>query len=251
MRVSVIIPSYNAASFITQTVRSVQAQTYQDWELLIADDCSTDNSRDIIVNLGKSDSRICLIKCEKNAGPASARNAALAQMTGRYIAFLDSDDIWLPEKLEKSIKTAQDQEASLVCTGFRRFTVNNNGTQSIGRYMGVASHYSYSRLLGGNEIATSTVLIDTQKTGSIKMQPVYYDDFDCWLSILKRDLRIVGLNEDLMRYRVLPGSISRNKLRSAYHHWDSLRRLQRLSLLSASWYFTLYAIRGIRKYIKL
>lgn len=250
-RVSIIMPCYNAASYIEQTICSVQEQSYTDWELLIADDCSTDHSRDYIASFTNKDARIKLIKCHKNGGPAKARNAALKAAKGRWIAFLDSDDLWLSDKLDKSIEKARSEDAALVCTAFRRFIELDGGERKTGHLICVPNCLSYRDLLGGNKIATSTVLIDSYKSGPIQMNPIYYDDLDCWLNILKKGSRAVGLNEDLMRYRVLSGSVSRNKLRSAYHHWDTIYRVQGLSLMSASWYFFKYGVKGIIKYVRL
>ena len=143
------------------------------------------------------------------------------------LPFLDSDDIWLPDKLEKTITQARDSNASMVCTGFRRFLDDKEGNRQIGHFVNVPRKFTYQGLLGGNKIATSTVLLDTEKTGQIRMKTVYYDDFDCWLSILKKGHSAVGLQEDLMRYRVLQGSVSRNKLKSAAHHWDSFATFAR------------------------
>lgn len=245
--VSIIVPAYKAASHIPATIESVLAQTYPRWEMLIADDCSPDNTRSVIADWAARDERIKLIALPRNGGPAAARNGALAQAQGRWVAFLDSDDLWLPQKLERSLALAQQTQAALVYTGYRRISVDGSRT---GRYIGVPPTLNYRQLLGHTAIATSTVLIDRHLAGEIRMQKVYYDDFVCWLGILKRGLTARGLNEDLMRYRVLPQSVSRNKQNSAREVWKIYRFTEHLGYLAASWHFLNYAARALLKYQK-
>lgn len=244
-RVSIITPAYKAASYVEETIRSVKAQTHRNWEMLIADDCSPDSTREVVSNWAANDPRIRLIQLEKNGGPAAARNGALAQATGRWIAFLDSDDLWLPTKLERSIAAARESGAGLVFTGFRRISADS---RSVGTYIAVPPRLTYRQLLGNTAIATSTVLLDRNQTGDIRMRKTYYDDFDCWLQLLKRGVEAVGINEDLMRYRVVQQSVSRNKKRSAMHVWRAYRDLEGLDPISASWYFANYAVRAWWKY---
>lgn len=243
--VSIITPAYKAVAVIAQTIASVQSQTYTDWELLIADDCSPDDTRDVIARHCARDSRIHMLALKKNGGPAAARNAALARARGRWIAFLDSDDLWLPHKLEHCIALAEREKAALVFTGFRR--ISADGTQT-GRYIGVPRTIHYAQLLGNTVIATSTVLIDRSQTGDLQMQPVYYDDFVCWLDLLKRGLVARGLDEDLMRYRVAAQSVSRDKKNSALQVWKIYREIEKLGRVAAGWHFAQYALRGWIKY---
>lgn len=244
-RVSIITPAYKAAGYVEETIRSVLAQTHQDWELLIADDCSPDHTREVVQRWADSDPRIRLIALERNGGPAAARNAALQQASGRWIAFLDSDDLWLPDKLTHALSVARATGAALVFTGFRRISADS---QTVGRYIGVPATLSYRQLLGNTAIATSTVLLDRQQTGEIQMRKTYYDDFDCWLQLLKRGLLAVGVDEDLMRYRVVQQSVSRNKKRSALHVWRAYRELEGLGPVAATWYFANYGFRAWWKY---
>lgn len=243
--VSIITPAFRAEAVISETIKSVIAQTHANWEMLIAEDCSPDNTREVIRQWARTDPRIQLIALEQNGGPAMARNAALERASGRWIAFLDSDDLWLPQKIERTLAHALEHQAALSFTGFRRMTADG---QSIGRYVDAPQRLSYRQLLGNTAIATSTVLIDRNVTGDIRMKKTYYDDFDCWLQILKRGHSAYGLNEDLMHYRVLGQSVSRNKRRSAAHVWRAYRDLEELSLPASLWYFSQYAIRGLLKY---
>jgi teichuronic acid biosynthesis glycosyltransferase TuaG len=243
--VSIITPAYKAARIMPATIESVLAQTWPHWEMLVADDCSPDDTREVVRAWSARDPRIQLIPLQRNGGPAAARNAALAQARGRWIAFLDSDDLWLPTKLERSIAFAQQQQAALVYTGFRR--ISADGSQ-VGRYIAVPPRLAYRQLLGNTAIATSTVLIDRAQTGDIRMQSVFYDDFVCWLGILKRGLVARGLDQDLMRYRVMQQSVSRNKKRSAQEVWKTYRQVEGLGLLPSCWYFANYAARAFLKY---
>lgn len=243
--VSIIVPAYKATSTVEATIRSVLAQTYADWEMLIADDCSPDNTREVIAAWAARDPRIRLIAMEKNGGPAAARNGALAQAQGRWIAFLDSDDLWLPRKLERSLAHARATGAALVFTGFRRISFDDART---GGYIAVPPSLTYRQLLGNTAIATSTVLLDRHLCGEVRMKRTYYDDFACWLDILKKGLTARGLDEDLMRYRVMPRSVSRNKRRSAQEVWKAYRTVEQLGLLASAWHFGNYAWNAWRKY---
>jgi teichuronic acid biosynthesis glycosyltransferase TuaG len=243
--ISIITPAYRVQDIIQETINSVHEQTYQNWELLIADDCSPDNTQEIIMNASQKDPRIKLIKCAQNGGPAKARNAALAVAKGRWIAFLDSDDLWLPTKLSETIDYAISTNSALTFTGFRRINFNND---LVGSYIATPRTLTYKQLLGNTAIATSTVLIDRSKVGEIVMQPVYYDDFVCWLGILKKGYQAHGLNRDLMRYRVTPKSVSRNKLRSAKEVWKTYRSIEKINLFNAFLFFTKYSINAIKKY---
>lgn len=243
--VSIIVPAYKAASHIGHTIESVLAQTYRHWEMLIADDCSPDDTREVIAQWAQRDPRIQLIALERNGGPAAARNAGLQRARGRWIAFLDSDDMWLPEKLERSLAHAQHNRAALVYTGFRRISHDES---RVGKRIHVPRALTYRYLLGHTAIATSTVLIDRSIAGEVRMQRVYYDDFVCWLSILKRGHVAHGLDEDLMRYRVLAKSVSRNKGRSAREVWKTYRDVERLNPVASAWYFSRYAFNALRKY---
>jgi teichuronic acid biosynthesis glycosyltransferase TuaG len=245
--VSIITPAYKASGFIGDTIKSVLAQTHINWELLIADDCSPDDTRTVVDGWCATDARIKLIRLKKNGGPSAARNAALENATGRWIAFLDSDDIWLPTKLEESINFARAKDAAVIYTGFRRFSHDGG---RLGDYISVPLRLSYRQLLGNTAIATSSVLIDSSKIGAIRMKKTYYDDFACWLDILKRGFIAYGLDRDLMRYRVMSQSVSRNKKRSAMEVWKTYRQIENLSLPPAIWYFINYGVRAVLKYSK-
>lgn len=243
--VSIITPAYRAAPFLAETIQSVQGQTYADFEMLIVDDCSPDDTAQVVGRFAAADPRIRLLRQPVNQGPAAARNRALAEARGRWIAFLDSDDLWLPEKLDRQLAFHRAMDATLSYTAYRRISADG---LRVGRPIRVPDRLDYRRLLGNTGIATSTVLIDRTKTGPFFMKRTYYDDFACWLELLRRGGTAVGLQEDLMRYRVVGGSVSRNKARSARQVWRTYREVEGLGLLRSAWSFANYASRGLLKY---
>lgn len=243
--VSIITPAYRAARFIGETIRSVQAQTYREFEMLVVDDCSPDETAAVVERFAATDARIRLLRQPANGGPAAARNRALAEARGRWIAFLDSDDLWLPEKLERQLAFHRAQGAKISYTEFRRVAADGS---RVGRRIAVPDWLDYDRLLCNTGIATSTVIVDRARTGPFRMKKTYYDDYACWLELLRSGGRAVGLREDLMRYRVLGGSVSRNKLKSARHVWRTYREVEGLGLLRSAWAFVNYAGRAAVKY---
>ncbi|MBL18730.1 MAG: glycosyl transferase [Flavobacteriaceae bacterium] len=242
--ISIVMPCWKAEKFISESINSVINQTYGNWELLIVDDCSPDNTAKIVENYCKLDSRIKIFRQSQNGGPARARNRALDAAKGRWVAFLDCDDIWDKAKLERQLSFHKDVRTVLTFTSFRRF----GNSKRVGREIPVPKFLDYSALLGNTAIATSTVLIDRSLSGHFCMKPIYYDDFGCWLDLLRYGQRAAGLNECLMEYRVITGSVSRNKLTSAIEVWKTMRITERLSLIASIRHFSMYALRGIFKY---
>ena len=239
--VSIITPSWNVERLIGETILSVQAQTLGDWELLIADDCSTDNTPAVIESYAAKDARVKLIRQPRNGGPALARQAAIEQAQGRFIAFLDSDDLWLPAKLERQVAFARQHRAALSFTAFRR--INEDGSIT-GRLIAVPDSLTYDQLLKNTSIATLTALVDRDIAGNIAMKNEGYDDFFLLLSILKPGHVAWGLNEDLARYRVRGVSVSSRPMRSAGWVWHIYRNVERLSLLKSAWCFAHWAARA-------
>lgn len=242
--VSIITPAYKAEQVVAETIRSAQAQSYPHWEMLVVDDGSPDATAGVVAGFAAADPRVRLIR-QANAGPAMARQKALDHARGRYIAFLDSDDLWLPAKLERQLAFMARERAAFSYTAFRRICADGTGA---GHLIEVPAQMTYRRLLGNTAIATSTVLIDRAATGDFRMTKTYYDDFVLWLSILKRGRVALGLNEDLMRYRVMGGSVSRNKVKSARKVWRTYRDIEGLNPLLAAVHFARYALHALRKY---
>jgi teichuronic acid biosynthesis glycosyltransferase TuaG len=239
--VSIIMPSWNVERLIEETVRSVQAQTFGDWELLIADDCSTDRTPQLIEAISERDPRVKLIRQPKNGGPALARQASIDRAEGRFLAFLDSDDLWLPGKLERQIAFAREKHAALSYTAFRRIDETGSTT---GRLIEVPPSLSYEQLLKNTAIATLTALVDREIAGPIAMRNEGYDDFCLWLSILKPGHTAYGLNEDLARYRVRGTSVSSRPVRSAKWVWNIYRNVEHLPPLKSAWCFAHWGARA-------
>jgi teichuronic acid biosynthesis glycosyltransferase TuaG len=245
--VSIVTPAYRAAAFIIETIRSVQAQTYGRFEMLIVDDCSPDDTAAIVRRAAAADPRIRLLRQPRNAGPAAARNRALGEARGRWVAFLDSDDLWLPQKLERQMPVHLASGAKISCTDFRR--IHESGGDP-GHLIAAPSWLDYRRLLCNTGIPTSTVLVDRALTGPFRMKETRCDDYACWLDLLRPGGFAVGLHEDLMRYRVLQSSWSRNKVKYSRHVWTTYREVERLSLVQSLWSFANYAVRGAKKYAR-
>lgn len=242
--VSIITPAYRAAAFIGETIASVQAQDHQNWEMLIVDDGSPDNSAEVVAKYAANDPRVRLIR-QQNAGPAMARQTAVDQAAGNLIAFLDSDDLWLPDKLSKQLAFMREREAAISFTQFRR--INSDGTQT-GHLIEIPDRIDYRGLLRNTALATSTVIVNRAITGDFRLKKTYYDDYALWLDLLKRGHLAHGLNADLMRYRVVDASVSRNKKNSALMVWRTYRDVEKLNPLYAAWCFVGYAFNAWRKY---
>lgn len=242
--VSVIMAAHDAEAFIAEAIASVQAQTLDDWELLVADDASSDRTTAIVAAAAAEDPRIHLIRLEPNGGVARARNVALAAAQGRFIAFLDSDDIWLPQKLERQVAFMQRQDAAVSYTAFRR--IDETGRR-IGRLISAPPRLSYRELLQNTAIATLTGMVDTAKTGPIRMTEARRDDYILWLSLLRRGFVAHGLQLDLARYRVVRGSLSSKPMRSAAWVWNVYRKVEKLGRLEAAWCMLHYGVRAVLK----
>ncbi|HWX30707.1 MAG TPA: glycosyltransferase family 2 protein [Steroidobacteraceae bacterium] len=243
--VSIVTPAYKAARFVGATIESVIAQDYLQWEMLVVDDRSPDDTAEIVARYAAADPRVKLIRQAENGGAAAARNAALEAARGRYVAFLDSDDVWMPGKLSLQLSFMREVGAGLSFTSFRRITQDGRRT---GRLVSVPSSLDYASLLKNTAIVTSTVVIDRSAAGNIRMTKTYYDDFVLWLGLLKRGVIARGLRLDLLRYRVVEQSISRNKVNSARQVWRTYRDIEGLGVLPAGWCFANYAGRAWLKY---
>lgn len=249
-KVSIITPMYNAQRYIAKTIESVQEQTYSDWEMIIVDDCSTDNSADIVQAYAKEDERICYIRLDKNEGVAYARNIAIQRANGRYLAFLDSDDIWNADKLRRQLVFMQEKKAVFCYTACN--VIDANG-EAIGKTRNVPSNVTYTELLKGNVIPCLTVLLDIKKLSewgiNISMPLIPHEDYAMWLSILKEGVVAEGMNEVLAEYRVGRSSISANKLKTMKWTFDIYWKYLKLGLGKSCRYFANYVLAAIRKRI--
>lgn len=207
--VSIITPSYNSAHFIEQTIKAIQNQTYSNWELLITDDCSTDNTFDIVKTYADKDPRIKLFKLEVNSGAGIARNNSIENANGRYIAFCDSDDVWLPHKLEKQISFMRATGATLCYSSYMLCTEQGEIT---GKIMARDKETFFSTKCD-DRIGCLTAIYDTTHHGKFFMPSLRKrQDWGLWLTILKKCRVAHGIKEPLAIYRLRDNSISHNKM---------------------------------------
>lgn len=242
---SIITPCYNASRFLHDCIRSLIAQTYTDWELLIVDDCSTDNSADIIREYAVQDGRIRYLKTEKPSGsPVLPRNIGIKHARGRYIAFLDSDDAWMPTKLEEQMKLFEDEETCIVYSNYEKIT--EKGERN-GRFVIAPPMVTYHRLLKGNVIGNLTGIYDTGKVGKIYCRNIPHEDYVVWLSILKQGYIARNTNTVNALYRIRKSSVSGNKKKVLLWQWNIYRNIEQLSVLKSVYYFLNYAYRAFKK----
>lgn len=240
--VSIITPSYNASLYIDKTIESILSQSYKNWELLIIDDCSIDNSIDIVNNYTLKDSRIKLIQLNQNSGAAVARNRGIEEANGRFIAFLDSDDSWHPEKLSKQVKFMLENNYAFAYTAYHK--VNEYGEYL--SKVNIPLKTQYNDLLKTCVIGCLTAMYDSHKLGKVYFPLIRKrQDFALWLKILKLTPYAYGLNEDLANYTVRSDSISANKLKAAQYNWYLYRNIEKLNILKSMYYFSHYMIKGI------
>jgi len=248
--VSIITPAYNAGRFIEATIQSVQSQTWENWEMLIVlDRSSTDNSAEIIMRCAQADDRLRVLDAPVERSVTDARNHGLSQARGRWVAFLDADDLWMPNKLDQQLKIMRETGAPLTYTGFRRLSLDGSTT---GRYIGVPAQVTYTDLLKHNPIACVSVVIDQEATGPLSMgdDNEVHEDLALWMDILRPGRVARGVAEDLCRYRIVPGSRSSSKKLAASWRWRMYREKEQLSGLRSAWYFSWYMIMSVAKHLR-
>ena len=243
--VSIITPIYNAEKFLVETIESVKSQTYQNWEMILVDDCSKDSSEEIIKKYALDDKRIKYFKMSTNSGAAKTRNKALEEAKGKYIAFLDADDLWSKEKLTKQISFMKEKKIGFSFSGY---TVMSEEGIDIGREIKVPSKISYTDYLKNTIIGCLTVIVDKSIVGDFRMVDIRKNqDMATWLNILKKGFYAYGINENLGRYRLVNGSISNNKVNAAKSVWKTYREVEKMNVLSSSYYFLGYTLNAIKK----
>lgn len=247
MNVSIITPVYNAEKFVGETIKSVLNQTYTNWEMILVDDCSNDDSQKIINGFAEKDNRIKYIRLEKNSGAAVARNTALEIAKGRYIAFIDSDDLWEPNKLEKQIKFMEENKIGFSFTSYSLIDENGN---DLNKLVTVPYKVSYDDLLKNTIIGCLTVIINKDIIGDFRMPLVRAgQDTATWLSILRKGFEAYGINEPLAKYRKVSGSISSNKIKALKRTWNIYKNIEKLPFLKLSYVYSCYVINAIKKRI--
>ena len=244
--VSSITPVYNSERFLAQTVRAIIQQTYKNIEIILVDDCSSDHSRNIIETFAKEHSNIRYIFLPRNEGAAVARNYALNAVNGQYVAFCDSDDIWKPEKIEKEIRWMQKRDADFVFTAIEM--IDENGTV-IKEKRNVREYVDYNYLLKNTMIATSSVLLDIGRIGTLQMPNIHSgQDYATWLMLLRNGRIAYGLDEALVQYRKRGNSLSSNKFANPKKVWRIQTELEHISPFNALLNVGFYAWNGVKKH---
>ncbi len=248
--VSVITPVYNVERLIAETMDSVLAQTDPNWELLLVEDCSTDNSVSVISAYleEKKDPRLRLIRQPSNQGAARARNRGLREARGRYIAYLDADDLWMPEKLERQLRLMKEKQAAFSFTGYEFADADGRG---LGKVVRVPETLSYRQALSNTTIFTTTVMFDTDKIpkSKLEMPEIKSEDTALWWRVLRWGYTAYGLDENLARYRRPGRSLSSNKLEAIRRIWNLYRREEGLGIAASARYFCFWAIRAVARRI--
>ena len=241
--VSVIIPAYKCAHTISCAIDSALSQDV-DLEILVINDCSTDNLDEVMSSYA-GDPRVRYLKNEKNLGASGSRNRGVSLAAGEYVAFLDSDDCWLPGKLSRQLKLLEETGCILCCTG--RELVDEN-KKSTGRIISVQERISYRDLLKGNTISCSSVILPTKVAREFPMEHEdSHEDYIMWLRILRKYGSACGINEPLLRYTVSTTGKSGSKLKSARMTWKVYRYME-FSFLQSVACFVSYAFHGVKKH---
>lgn len=236
--VSVIIPAYNAARTLGNAMECVVAQTFKDWEVVIVDDGSTDNTLGTAKAWSRFDHRVRVLT-QENMGAAAARNAALKISSGRYIAFLDSDDIWMSRKLEVQLDFMRRARSVFSFTGYYTW---QDGIKD--RSYSAPAIVDYKTMLKTRPIRCSTVILDRQFVDPT-MPNTFHEDLACWLKIMRSGHVAHGLDEELCRYRIAKGAKSYNKVRSAIKVWKVYREHEHLGIADSAWYVAHYALNSL------
>lgn len=226
--VSIIMPTYNCADFIEESILSVINQTYTNWELIIVDDCSKDNTEEVVKKYTDNDKRIRYIRLETNSGAAIARNTGIEMAIGEFIAFLDSDDLWLNVKLEKQLEFMNSHGYNFSCTAYMQ--IDEQGNEN-GTVVHPKKRVDYNGVLLSCPIGNSTVIYNCKNIGKFYVPNIRKRNDDAlWLQILKKEKYCYGLDTVLMKYRIRQNSLSRNKLQLVKYHWYLYREIEHLSI---------------------
>jgi len=245
--ISIIMPAFNAQKTIAESVTSVLAQDYLEWELIIINDCSVDQTKDIAQEFVISDPRVKLLTLEKNVGIAKARNTGIQHATGRYLAFLDSDDVWKPNKLSTQLQFMVSNDYSFSFTSYELMDFEG---QLLGKTIRAKKVVDYRTLLPNNCIGCLTVMIDRKQIPDVIMPEIKHEDFATWLNILKKGIKAFGLEEPLSVYRVSEFSTSANKLKVIPWIWSIYRQNQGFGIIRSSLLLMVNVVKLIIKYFR-
>lgn len=241
--ISIIMPAYNAKKYISDSIKSVLNQTYSNWELIVIDDCSTDDTSIIIKEYCKRDYRIKYIKQSKNSGAACARNKGIKEANGTYIAFLDSDDLWYSNKLELQVSFMKREDILFSCTYYDKIDENGKAINKIIRYKSQGDYKELLKNCPGN----STVMYNAEKLGKIYAKNIKRrNDYVLWLDVIKQCKKIYCLNEVLGSHRIVNNSLSSNKSKLIKYHWYIYRDIEHLNIFICFYLILYWSLKGIR-----
>ncbi len=243
--VSIITPMYNSSATIEETLKSVQAQTFKDWEFLcVIDDGTKDNSPEIVKKYSAADARIQLLHVKNGRGCGLARNFGMKQAKGKFLAFVDADDVWLPEKLQKQISFMQKNNHAFTCTGFQR--MSNEGEVHQHSFL-PPEKIEYAQLCKNNTICSPSVVIDRLQTGDFEMANTSVEDFILWLQLMRKGFPCYGLREVLVHYRLSVNSRSTERFVTMRGRWRAYRNFEKISLMKSTYYFLFYVYGALAK----
>ena len=246
--VSIIVPVYNVEGFISETMESVVNQTYPCWELLLVEDGSSDGTAAVIEEYvsQRKEERIRLIRQPSNMGAARARNRGLQEARGRYIAYLDADDLWMPRKLELQLAFMESRGAAFAFTGYEFADENARGT---GKVVRVPQTLSYRQAVSNTTIFPTTVMFDTEKISRelLEMPVMKSEDTALWWKVLRNGYTAWGLDENLALYRRAGKTLSSNKLEAIRRIWKLYRDAEGLGVLRSAWHFCFWAVRAVKR----
>ncbi len=242
--ISIVVPTYNCEKYILETLKSIKSQTYRNFEVLIIDDCSTDNTYNTIKDLLQEDCRFIYHRLEVNSGAAIARNTAVEMSKGSFIAFIDSDDLWVEYKLEKQIKFMKDNNYPFTATQFGRIDQNGIKLKWVSKYIKVRNYNKLLKRSPGN----STVMYNANVLGKTYIPNIRKrNDYVMWLSIIKKSKSIYEINEVMSYYRIREDSLSRNKKSLLKFQWNVYRDIEKLSLFKSTYLMCWFIVRGVLK----
>ncbi|MDA5133710.1 glycosyltransferase family 2 protein [Psychrobacter sp. ANT_H3] len=244
-KISIIMPVFNAKKYIDESIASVICQTYNDWELILIDDCSTDSTYDYLLVCYQENPKIKLLRNPVNSGAGASRNLGLKRASGQIIAFLDADDIWMPSKLEKQLTFMLNHKSAIIHTSYS--FINESGEQISG-LVNVSKHVNLNSYMRNTEIGMSTVLINKEIVGNFEFPSIrIHEDAGLWLELLGRGLISDGLNEVLVNYRVRKGQLSGNKIVAALNTFKLYASVTELPVRNRLKNYLFYAVNAIYK----
>lgn len=243
--VTVVMPNYNGHRFVEQAIESVLNQTYGNFELIVVDDCSNDDSLMLIHEKANTDARIQVIEQKQNAGVANARNVGIREAKGEYIALLDDDDLWTEDKLERQLALAQKGADIVYCS----YDFIDEENRTIKKPFIVPKQTDFNKMLSSSVISCSTSFIKTELMQAHPFNPEFYhEDYVLWMELLRNGKIAYGEQKVLAHYRQVTGSRSNKKGNAAKERWHTYRRALRLNVVVSAWAFMRYAVNGVMKY---